>query len=78
MKQNSQLGRNVCLDNPLKIRLYVLSYGRRQKMKKKHISRKSQTDWDYVDKLRDKDIDFSESPEASPRNVCKSDFEERA
>jgi len=32
-------------------------------MKKKHTSQKSQTDWDRVDKLRDKEIDLSDTPE---------------
>jgi len=41
-------------------------------MKKKHISRKSQTDWDRVDKLRDKDIDLSESPEVPPELFVKA------
>ena len=35
-------------------------------MKKKHISHKSRTDWNRVDKLRDKDIDLSENPEVTP------------
>ena len=35
-------------------------------MKKKHISHKSQTDWNRVDKLHDKDIDFSDIPEVTP------------
>ena len=41
-------------------------------MKKKPISPKSQTDWKRVDKLRDKDIDFSDSPEISPEMFAKS------
>ena len=35
-------------------------------MKKKHISPNSQTDWNRVDWLHDKDIDFSDSPEVTP------------
>ena len=41
-------------------------------MKKKHISHKSQTDWDRVDKLRDEDIDFSDSPEVTPDMFAKA------
>ncbi|MCK5155367.1 MAG: BrnA antitoxin family protein [Spirochaetales bacterium] len=41
-------------------------------MKKKHISHKSQTDWDHVDKLRDKDIDFSDIPEVTPEMFAKA------
>ena len=41
-------------------------------MKKKHISRKSQTDWNRVDKLRDKDIDLSENPEVTPEMFAKA------
>ena len=35
-------------------------------MKKKDISKKSQTDWRRVDALKDGDIDLSELPEVSP------------
>lgn len=41
-------------------------------MKKKNISRKSQTDWERIDKLRDKDIDFSDNPEVSPDMFAKA------
>ncbi len=41
-------------------------------MKKKHISHSSQTDWDRIDKLRDKDIDFSDSPEVTPEMFAKA------
>ena len=44
-------------------------------MKKKDISHKSQTDqtdWDRVDKLRDKDIDLSDNPEISAEMFAKA------
>ena len=41
-------------------------------MKKKHISHKSQTDWDRVNKLGDKDIDFSDTPEVTPEMFAKA------
>jgi hypothetical protein len=41
-------------------------------MKKKHISHKSRTDWNRVDKLRDKDIDLSENPEVTPEMFAKA------
>lgn len=41
-------------------------------MKKKHISRKSQTNWDRVDKLRDKDIDLSDNQEVTPEMFAKA------
>lgn len=41
-------------------------------MKKKHISHSSQTDWDRVDKLRDEDIDYSDSPEVTPKMFAKA------
>ena len=41
-------------------------------MKKKYISQKSRTDWDRVDKLRDKDIDLSENPEVTPEMFAKA------
>ncbi len=41
-------------------------------MKKKHISHKSQTDWDRVDKLSDKDIDLSDNPEVTPEMFAKA------
>ena len=45
---------------------------RRQNMKKKNISHKSQTDWDRVDKLRDRDIDFSDNPEITDEMFAKA------
>ncbi len=41
-------------------------------MKKKHISLKSQTNWDRVDKLRDKNIDYSDNPEVTPEMFAKA------
>ena len=44
-------------------------------MKKKDISHKSQTDqtdWDRVDKMRDKDIDLSDSPEVTVEMFAKA------
>jgi uncharacterized protein (DUF4415 family) len=41
-------------------------------MKKKHISHKSQTDWDRVDKSQDKDIDLSENPEVTAEMFAKA------
>ena len=41
-------------------------------MKKKYISHKSRTDWNRVDKLRDKDIDLSENPEVTPEMFAKA------
>ncbi len=41
-------------------------------MKKKHISHKSKTDWDRVDKIRDKNIDFSDNPEVTPEMFAKA------
>ncbi len=41
-------------------------------MKKKHISLKSQTDWNRVDKLSDKDIDLFENPEVTPEMFAKA------
>lgn len=41
-------------------------------MKKKNISRKSQTDWNRVDKLRDNNIDVSDNPEVTPEMFAKS------
>lgn len=41
-------------------------------MKKKNTSRKSRTNWDKVDKLRDKDIDFSDNPEVKPEMFAKA------
>ncbi|MBL0702345.1 MAG: BrnA antitoxin family protein [Desulfosarcina sp.] len=36
------------------------------------MSHKSQTDWNRVDKLRDKDIDLSENPEVTPEMFAKA------
>ena len=41
-------------------------------MKKKNISRKSRTDWDRVDKIKDNDIDISDNPEVTPEMFAKS------
>jgi uncharacterized protein (DUF4415 family) len=41
-------------------------------MKKKNISRKSQTDWERVDELQDNEIDFSENPEVTPEMFAKA------
>jgi len=41
-------------------------------MKKKHISHKSQTNWERVDKLQDNDIDFSDNPEVTPEMFAKA------
>ena len=41
-------------------------------MKKKHISRKSQTDWKRVDKLQDDEIDFSDNAELTPELFAKA------
>ena len=41
-------------------------------MKKKHISHKSQTDWERVDNLQDNDIDFSDNPEVTPEMFAKA------
>ena len=44
-------------------------------MKKKNISHKSQTDqtdWNSIDKLRDKDIDFSDNPEVTAEMFAKA------
>ena len=41
-------------------------------MKEKHISHKFRTDWNRVDKLRDKDIDLSENPEVTPKMFAKA------
>jgi uncharacterized protein (DUF4415 family) len=41
-------------------------------MKKKNISHKSQTDWDRVDKIKNKDIDISDNPEVTPEMFAKS------
>ena len=44
-------------------------------MKKKNISQESRTDrtdWDRVDKLRDRDIDFSDNPEITDEMFAKA------
>lgn len=41
-------------------------------MKKKHISHKSQTDWERVDRLQDKDINLSDNPEVTPEMFAKA------
>jgi len=41
-------------------------------MKKKNISRKSQTDWERIDNLKDDEIDFSDNPEITPEMFAKS------
>ena len=41
-------------------------------MKKKHISPKSQTDWQRVDKLQDNEIDFSDNPEVTAEMFAKA------
>ncbi len=41
-------------------------------MNKKSISHKSRTDLAMVDKLKDKDIDFSDCPEITPEMFAKS------
>jgi len=41
-------------------------------MKKKHISHKSQTDWERVDKLQDNDIDLFDNPEVTPEMFAKA------
>ena len=43
-----------------------------KRMKKKHISQKSQTDWNRVDELRDEDIDLSDTPEITPEMFAKA------
>ena len=48
-------------------------------MKKKNISHKSQTDrtdWNRVDKLGDKDIDFSDNPEVTAEIFAKAALRE--
>ncbi len=41
-------------------------------MKKKPIYRKSRTDWERVDKLKDNEIDFSDNPEITPEMFAKA------
>lgn len=40
-------------------------------MKKSAISSKSRTDWKRVDTLKDKDIDFSDTPEIPPEMFAR-------
>ncbi|MDM8517690.1 BrnA antitoxin family protein [Desulfobacterales bacterium HSG16] len=46
-------------------------------MNKKHISHKSRTDWDHVDKLSEKDIDFSDNPEITSEMFAKAVLRKR-
>ena len=41
-------------------------------MKKKLISPKSQTDFARLDKMKDKDIDYSDAPEITPEMFAKA------
>jgi uncharacterized protein (DUF4415 family) len=41
-------------------------------MKKKNIFRKSQTDWERVDKLKDDEINFYNNPELTPEMFAKA------
>ena len=41
-------------------------------MKKKPISKKSQTDFTRLDKMKDEDIDFSDAPEITPEMFAKA------
>ena len=41
-------------------------------MKKKNIYRRSQTDWERVDKIQDHEIDFSDNPEITPEMFAKT------
>ncbi len=41
-------------------------------MKKKSTIRKSLTNWDHIDNLKDNEIDFSDSPEISPKMFAKA------
>jgi uncharacterized protein (DUF4415 family) len=41
-------------------------------MKKKPISKKSQTDFTRLDKMKDKDIDLSDAPEITPEMFAKA------
>ena len=41
-------------------------------MKKELTSNKSQTEFDRLDKMRDKDIDFSDAPEITPAMFAKA------
>ena len=52
-------------------------YEKRQNMNRKHISHKSWTDWDHVDKLSEKDIDFSDNPEVTSEMFAKAVLRKR-
>ncbi len=41
-------------------------------MKKKVTSKKPQTDWARVDAMKDKEIDFSDTPEVSPEMFARA------
>ena len=41
-------------------------------MKRAATSKKSRTDWERVDALKDKDIDFSDTPEVSPEVFARA------
>ncbi len=41
-------------------------------MKKSRISKKSQTNWEQLDALAEKDIDLSDTPELSPEMFAKA------
>lgn len=41
-------------------------------MRKTTTSRKSKTDWKYLDSLKDEDIDLSDIPEASPEMFARA------
>ena len=41
-------------------------------MKKSSTSRKSETDWKRIDGMKDEDIDFSDSPEATPEMFARA------
>jgi len=41
-------------------------------MKKKYTSQDSQTDWDRINKMEDKDIDFSDIPEITEEQLARA------
>ena len=41
-------------------------------MKKKPTSRKSETDWERIDAMKDEDIDLSEIPEVTPEMFARA------
>jgi uncharacterized protein (DUF4415 family) len=45
---------------------------RQQNMKKKPISKKSQTDFTRLDKMKDEDIDYSDAPAITPEMFAKA------